>query len=383
MANDFVSAENQNADQERVPLNLVMCNKCNLVQIKEIVPPERMFRNYLWVSGTSATLQKYAADFSAKLAQNYLNGDQGNFLVEIASNDGTMLAACQQHGFDVLGVDPSSVAAEANENGIPTVNDFFGLDVAERIVAERGQANVMIARNVIGHVAEPVDLVRGIKALLDPAGRCIIESPYAGLLREEIQYDTVFHEHVCYFTIGSLSALLQRAGLRILDLSFSPMNGGSFVAEVAHENIQGRSGAQPVIDLETITKLNDPKGWDVFSHRAQAQRRDLRDLLLSLKQAGAKVVSYGAAAKFMTMLNFCDIGNDLLVCVGDANPRKQGMSCPGVRIPVVSPEELMAEDPDYILIGAWNFRDEIIHQFRKQHGFKKGFLLPLPVPRKL
>lgn len=310
-------------------------------------------------------------------------GGTGKFLVEVASNDGTMLAACQEHSFKVLGVDPSSVAAEANANGIPTVNDFFGLAAANRVVAEHGKADIMIARNVIGHVAQPVDLVRGIKALLADDGRCVIESPYAGLLREEIQYDTVFHEHVCYFTIGSLSELLAREGLRILDLWFSPLNGGSFVAEAAHAQVPGRSGAQPVIDLESITRLNEPRGWDVFSHRAQAQRRDLRDLLNSVKAEGAKVVAYGAAAKFMTMLNFCEIGTDLLSCVGDANPRKQGMKCPGVRIPVVSPEQLMAEDPDYILIGAWNFQDEIIRQFRQQHGYQKGFLLPLPVPRKL
>jgi ABC-type Fe3+-hydroxamate transport system substrate-binding protein len=161
------------------------------------------------------------------------------------------------------------------------------------------------------------------------------------------------------------------------------MNGGSFVAEVAHDHVEGPAGAQSVIDLETITKLNEPRGWDVFSHRAQAQRRDLRAILTEVKQAGAKVVAYGAAAKFMTMLNFCDIGTELLTCVGDANPRKQGMKCPGVRIPVVSPEALMAEDPDFILIGAWNFQDEIIRQLRQQHGYRKDFLLPLPVPRKI
>jgi SAM-dependent methyltransferase len=382
MANDFVSADHPAADAERFPLNLVMCNACHLVQIKEIVPPERMFRNYLWVSGTSATLQQYAADFAARLAKK-CPPQPGSFLVEIASNDGTLLSACRQHGFEVLGVDPSSVAKEANQNGIPTLNEFFGLEVATSIVRQRGQASAIVARNVIGHVAQPVDLVRGIKKLLGPHGRCIIESPYAGLLREEIQYDTVFHEHVCYFTIGSLSKLLEREGLRIVDLTFSPMNGGSFVAEVTHADVSGPSGAQPVLDLEKITQLNEPRGWDVFSHRAQAQRRELRSLLKEVKQQGAKVVAYGAAAKFMTMLNYCDIGTDLLVCVGDANPRKQGMLCPGVRIPVVSPQSLMDEDPDYILIGAWNFRDEIVRQFRDKHGFAKGFLLPLPVPRKL
>jgi hypothetical protein len=281
----------------------------------------------------------------------------------------------------VLGVDPGDITEEATRRGLPTIRAFFGADVADRIVAERGPAEVVVARNVIGHVAEPNDLVAGIRRLLAPEGRAFLETPYALRLRDALQYDTVFHEHVCYLTIGGLRTLLTRHGLDIAQLSFVSMNGGSFLAEVRHRDRADGDGARSVLDLEEVLEINRPRGWEGFAARVQQQRRELVGLLAGLREEGASVVAYGAAAKFMTMLNYCGITPELVSACGDANPRKAGLLCPGVRIPVVSPEALVERRPDYVLIGAWNFRDEIIRFFRERLGYRGQFIVPLPVPQ--
>jgi SAM-dependent methyltransferase len=380
LANAFTGPQHPDADRIQYPLTLVQCEGCGMVQIKEILPPAELFTTYPWVSGTSATLREYAKEFAGRIAGR-VNGGGDRFLLEIASNDGSMLAACREAGFDVLGVDPSNVTEEAVNRGIPTIRAFFGTEVAERIVADRGRADVVVARNVIGHVAEPNDLVAGIRRVLAPAGRAFIETPYALRLRQELQYDTVFHEHVCYLTIGTLTTLLGRHGLEIADLSFVSMNGGSFLAEVRHRDAVAGDGARSVLDLEEMLELNRPRGWEGFAAQVDDQRRGLVRLLTELRAAGAVVVAYGAAAKFMTMLNYCGITPDLVAACGDANPRKEGLLCPGVRIPVESPATLMARRPDYVLIGAWNFRDEIIRFFREQLGYRGRFIVPLPVAR--
>jgi len=380
LANAFVGPDAPDADAARYPLTLVQCAACAMVQIKEILPPEELFSSYLWVSGTSATLRAYTRDFAARLAGR-VDAAGGATVVEVASNDGSMLAALKEVGFDVIGVDPSDVAEGANARGLPTIRAFFGTEVAGRIVSERGRADVVVARNVIGHVAEPNDLVAGIAGVLASDGRALIETPYALRLRDDLQYDTVFHEHVCYLTIGSLANLLGRHGLAIVDLTFVHMNGGSFLAEVMHADRAERDGARSVLDLEDILEINRPRGWEGFTAQVHAQREGLRGLLDDLRAEGATVVAYGAAAKFMTMLNYCDITPELVASCGDANPRKQGLLCPGVRIPVESPERLMARDPDCVLIGAWNFRDEIVAYFRDTLGYEGEFIVPLPVAR--
>jgi hypothetical protein len=230
-------------------------------------------------------------------------------------------------------------------------------------------------------VSQLQDLVLGIKQLLGPNGICLIESPYAYFLRNEVQYDTIFHEHLSYLTVGSVSNLMDRFGLKIVGTTFVPMNGGSFLFEVQHKDSPTPRADQTSLDFENIIGLNTPSGWADFGDAVAQQRSSLRELLQSLARDGKRVVGYGAAAKSMTMLNFCNVTKDLLAAMGDANPRKQGLLCPGVRIPVVSPTALMDLQPDYILIGAWNFKDEIIRFFREERGYQHRFIIPLPVPR--
>ncbi|NLF33199.1 MAG: class I SAM-dependent methyltransferase [Planctomycetes bacterium] len=379
LANAFVKDRADTLDQRRHQLTLVMCAACGLVQIKEAIDREELFGSYLWVIDTSQTARTYARSFSRRLAERY-DPARRPFLVEIASNDGFFLEHYRQDGFDILGVDPSNLAAEADARGLPSIQDFFGVRIAERILADRGPADVIVARNVLGHVCQLQDLVAGMKRLLAPDGRMVVESPYAFMLRNEVQYDTVFHEHLSYLTIGSVAALMARHGMKITDVSYCRMNGGSFVLEIAHDSADLTSNVQAALDFEDLIDLNRPAGWLRFSRQVHAQRAALLDLLGRLNREGRRVVGYGAAAKAMTMLNFCSVTPDLLAAMGDANPRKQGLLCPGVRMPVVAPDALMAMNPEYVLIGAWNFQEEIIRTFRDQMGYRGRFIVPLPMP---
>ncbi len=378
LANAFVRSPEDEDDRFREHLTLVMCNQCVLIQIRDEVPRERLFSTFLWVTGTSQGAAAHAQWLSTRLRERHLREGRA-FLVEVASNDGFFLRRYRDAGFDVLGVDPADVTAEATAQGLPTIRDFFGLAVADRIVAERGPADVMVARNVLGHSSELRDLVRGMQRLLAPGGVLLLEMPYAYFLRDEVQYDTIFHEHLSYLTVGSVARLMASVGMKVTDVTFVPMNGGSLLCEVVHEDAPAARGDGSLIDFENFIGLNSPAGWQGFASRVRAQRDAFVAMLGDLKTQGRRVVAYGAAAKCMTMLNYCGITTALVTAIGDANPRKQGLLCPGVRIPVVSPDVLMEMKPDVIVIGAWNFKDEIVKTFRAR-GYGGEFLVPLPMP---
>ncbi len=379
LANAFVQDEAGTEDLFTEGLTFAMCDACRLIQIRETVPREKLFGSYLWVSGTSETTRLYAEWFAARLKERHCR-TSAPFLVEVASNDGFFLQYYRAAGFDILGVDPSNLAAEADQRGLPSIRDFFGMAIAEHVLAERGPAEVIVARNVLGHSSELQDLVAGVKRLLAPTGVFIVEVPYAYFLRQEVQYDTIFHEHLSYLTVSSIVNLMARFDLKMTDISFVHMNGGSLLCEIVHQDSPLPRGDQSFLDFEDIIQLNTPAGWRSFAESVEAQRAAFVKLLTELAASGKKVVGYGAAAKCMTMLNYCRITKELLPLMGDANPRKQGLLCPGARIPVVSPAALLAADPDYIMIGAWNFKDEIMRFFREKMSYKNHFIVPLPMP---
>jgi SAM-dependent methyltransferase len=380
LADAFVEPDHGDADQVEENLSLAMCEECGLIQIREEVPREKLFSSYLWVSGTSETAARHAAWLSRRLRERHHQPPR-TFLVEVASNDGFFLERYRDvGGFDVLGVDPSNLAREADERGLPSIRDFFGRAVAERIRTERGPADVIVARNVLGHASALQDLVCGIHTLLAPRGVFVLEVPYAFFLRAEVQYDTIFHEHYSYPTVGSVANLMGRFGLKIAEVSFVQMNGGSLLCEIVHEDSPRPRNDQASLDFEAIIELNVPRGWVRFADAVAAQRAAFVDLLSRLADEGRTVVGYGAAAKCMTMLNYCGISSRLVPVFADANPRKQGLLCPGVRIPVVPPAELMERQPEYVLIGAWNFKDEIKQFLREKMGYRGRFIVPLPMP---
>jgi len=383
LANSFVSDESGDADKSLEPLSLVMCTSCTMLQIRDEVPREKLFGEYLWMTSTSAGAKKHAEWLSTRLYERHGQTESPPFLVEIASNDGFLLQHFRDVGFEILGVDPSNFADEATARGLTSIRDFFGESIADQILETRQGADIIVARNVLGHSSELQDLTAGIKKLLKPDGVLILELPYAYMLRAETQYDTIFHEHLSYLTVGSLHNLFTQYGMKIIDIDFVDMNGGSLLCEVVHESDSRPRNDETMLSFERFIDLNSVSGWRRFSKDVSRQKQSLRQMLTELKSEGNKVVSYGAAAKFMTMLNYCEIDRSLVAACGDANERKQGLLCPGVRIPVVSPAELMEMKPDYVLIGAWNFKDEIVETLRRDYSYEGRFIAPLPIPEVL
>jgi SAM-dependent methyltransferase len=382
LANAFVKNEQGIEDKTRWPLSLVMCSNlsCRLLQIRDDVPREKLFSNYLWVTSTSAGAKDHAEWLSKWLWDKFGSTSRSPFLVEIASNDGFFLEHYKDVGFEITGVDPSNLADEADARGLKSIRDFFGESVANRIADSQGKADLIVARNVLGHSSQMRDLVAGMKKLLAEDGTLILEVPYAFMLRNETQYDTIFHEHPSYLTIGSIHNLFKKFELKITDIQYVNMNGGSVICEIKHSVNLVSSNDNISLAFEEFIGLNDPVGWERFSQDVQRQKSLLIEMLTNLKTEGKKVVAYGAAAKFMTMLNYCGIEKNLIQAVGDANPRKQKLLCPGNRIPVVSPRELIDMKPDYVLIGAWNFKKEIIEFLKSEFKYERSFIVPLPMP---
>jgi hypothetical protein len=295
----------------------------------------------------------------------------------VASNDGTFLRAFAGAGMRVLGVEPSNLAEEATAAGLPTQRTYFDGAAAARIVDEEGLASVIVARNVIGHTDDLLGLLEGFDRLLAPDGVLIVESPYAMLLAAQLQYDTIFHEHVSYFTLATLTAALRTIGLEIIDLDVVGLNGGSFLCTATRGGVSATHG---MLALEDELRLNEPGGWWDYQARVERQRGELVAMIDGISGGGGRLVGYGAAAKTMTMLNYCGIGPDRVSLFADANPRKQGLHCPGVRIPVASWDTVAASSPTHVLVGPWNLQAEIVASLRAR-GFDGDFVVPLPVPR--
>ena len=274
LANAFVKDEQGIEDKTLWPLSLVMCSNlsCRLLQIRDDVPREKLFSNYLWVTSTSAGAKDHAEWLSKRLWDKFGLTSRSPFLVEIASNDGLFLEHFNDVGFEITGVDPSNLADETDARGLTSIRDFFGESVANRIVDSQGQADLIVARNVLGHSSQMRDLTAGIKRLLAEDGTLILEVPYAFMLRNETQYDTIFHEHPSYLTIGSIHNLFKKFELKITDIQYVNMNGGSVICEIKHSVNLVSSNDNISLAFEEFIGLNDPVGWERFSQDVQRQK---------------------------------------------------------------------------------------------------------------
>jgi SAM-dependent methyltransferase len=365
---------------ERARTVLVICRCCRLLQLRELVDRERLFSDYVWTSSSSASASAYAASFASRLVTE-LPPTSHPAVLEIASNDGLMLRALQEHGYDVLGVEPSNLAEEANAAGLPTFHGFFDAASAAEIARSR-RADVIVARNVIGHTQDLDGFLKGLRLVLAPGGTIILESPYAIALRMQIQYDSIFHEHVSYFTITTLQEALSRHGMRIASLDMVAMNGGSFLCTATVGTAPPAEAIRAIMRIEEQLGLNTAEGWRPFSESVLHHRRLLRNLLGRLKSRGCSVWVYGAAAKTIVMLNYCQIDRSYVEAIADGSPRKQGLYVPGLGMPIRSPQDLIRRAPDYVVIGPANLQAEISQQLRAQ-GYAGRFISAMPMPRHL
>jgi len=383
LANSLLSEADLAIAEPRFPLVLAFCPSCSLLQITHEVPPEVLFRNYVYFSSVSESMVLHAKSLVDKLVR--MRGlHRGSFVVELASNDGYLLQHYLPHGVPVLGVEPAvNVARVAIEKkNIPTVPEFFTEDLAHRLVRTRARADVVHANNVLAHVADLNGFVRGIRDLLHPAGIGVIEVPYAHSLIEHGEFDTIYHEHLCYFSLTAIAALVRRHGLAVVDVEHLTVHGGSMRVFVAHQD--SATFREPSADVEQWLEREQTGGVATlgmctsFAKRVECIKSKLVEALRDIRRCNRRVAAYGAAAKGTTLLNVCGIGHETLDFVVDRSPHKQGRYMPGVRVPIVGVEQLVSRQPDVCLMLAWNIAEEILQQQRAYRERGGTFLIPLP-----
>jgi SAM-dependent methyltransferase len=381
LVNALPATEDLGRPDRRYPLVLVFCPACSLLQITCTVAPEELFREYLYFSSYSDTMLAHARSLVERIvAERKLK--QEHLAVEIASNDGYLLCNYQRLGVPVLGIEPArNVARVAEAKGIPTIVEFFGRTLAERLVAENRRADVIHAHNVLAHVADLNGVVAGIRTLLAPDGVAVIEAPYARNTIEGLEFDTIYHEHLCYFSASAVAALLARHQLVLADVERVAIHGGSLRLWIAHAGSEVRPSVAALLAEERGLGMTRIDYYRDFGTRVSALRDDLVSYLRRLKAEGKRIAAYGAAAKGAVLLNYARIDKELVDFVADRSPHKQGRYLPGVRIPIRGPEALLKDRPDYVLLLAWNFEDEIRAQqadYLRQGG---RFIVPVPAIR--
>jgi SAM-dependent methyltransferase len=379
LANSYLRPESLSEPEPRFPLDLVRCPRCSLVQITETVPPEVLFRDYLYFSSFSDTMLQHARELTARLTRE-LGLGPGSLAAEVASNDGYLLQNYLAAGVPVLGIEPAhNVAERARQRGVRTIDEFFGADLARQLASQGERADVIHANNVLAHVADLNGFVEGFRLLLGPNGVVVSESPYIGPFLERVEYDTIYHEHLCYYSLTTLDRLFRSHGLVIVEAERLAIHGGSLRIFARHEGqAQQGESVRALLAEEAAWGVLSSAPYERFARQVERVRREVHEMVRRLRSEGKRVAAYGAAAKGSTLLNTVNLGPDDLEFVCDRSPHKQGRLMPGVHIPIVSAEELARRQPDYCLLLAWNFADEILVQqaeYRRKGG---QFIVPLP-----
>ena len=380
LADALVRPDMLDLPEARFPLDVAFCPSCSLVQILEEVPPEKLFvENYLYFSSFSPALLEHARTHALGLIESRRLGPD-SLVVEIASNDGYMLRNFAERSIKVLGIDPAPDQADAAEaQGIPTLREFFGVEMAERLRAEGLRADVIIANNVMAHVPDLNGFVAGMRTLVADDGVITIENPYVRDLIAHCEFDTIYHEHFCYFSCTSVDALMRRNGLFLNDVEHLDIHGGSL-----RWYVEPREDVSDVVtkhlteeEADGLTRFGH---FETFGVRVADIKRELLALLGGIRAEGKTIAAYGAAAKGATLVNYVGLGSDLVDFVVDRNVHKQGLYMPGVRLPIEDPKELLRRMPDYVLLFAWNFRDEILAQQAEYLRRGGRFIVPIPKP---
>lgn len=379
LANNLLNESDLNKPEPKFPLKLALCNNCYLMQIVDLVPPVKLFTEYIYFSSFSDSMLEHARRAVERYISEFnLNGE--SFVIEIASNDGYLLKNFVFANIPCLGIEPAKNVAEvAIKKGIPTVIEFFNEQFARKLASEGRRADLILANNVFAHVPDINDFVEGLKAALKPNGTAILEFPYGVEMVEKNEFDTIYHEHVFYFTLTALIPLFASHGLQIYNVERIPIHGGSLRLFIGYprDHIVNDS-VKSLLEEEEQKGIKRFDFYLAFSERVKKLKAELSTLIYDLKSGGKKIAGYGASAKGSTLLNYVGLDKSVIDFIADRSVYKQGKFAPGTHIPIVSPEWLLKHQPDYTLLLTWNFADEILKQQSEYRNRGGKFIIPIP-----
>lgn len=380
VANGLLEADAEVAGEPRYPLDVAVCRRCRLMSLRHVVSPDLLFRHYLYVTSESRLMNRHMTELTAHCTGAYAVPPD-SLVVEVGSNVGHQLALFRAAGMRVLGVDPAvNLAAVAARNGIETVPEFFTSALAGAIRERHGPARVVLARHVLAHIDDVADVLAGIRMLLDRDGVVVVEVPYLRDLLDGTQFDTIYHEHLSYFSVTTLELLLRRNGLRMIEATRAAVHGGSLVVTAAPAG-SARPASPSVAALiaaERDAGLGGDESYRRFAERTRLLSGAVRTLVRELRTGGATIAAYGASAKGSTLLNVAGLTRAEIAFCSDTTELKQGRLLPGAHIPVWSPDRARRHPPDYYLLLAWNYADEILANERDYLARGGRFIVPIP-----
>jgi hypothetical protein len=365
------------------PLHAYVCDECFLVQLSHSITPDEIFREYVYFSSYSDTWLAHAEQYTSNMVDRF-GFDNNSLVVEIAGNDGYLLQYFKELGIPCLNIEPAlNVADMARSKGIETITEFFGVSLAEQLVSQGKNADLLLGNNVLAHVPDINDFVRGMKLLLKPNGVITMEFPHILKLMEQTLFDTIYHEHYSYLSLCTVKRIFESHGLGLFDVEEFPFQGGSYRIYAQ----QADSGSQKAtrrlndtIQIEIDSGLSSLEAYGDFSEKVKQTKRKLVSLLIQIKNQGKSIVGYGAPAKGNNLLNYCGIRTDFLDYTVDISPLKQGLFIPGNHIPIFHPDKIKETKPDYVLILPWNLKDEIMAQMSHIRDWGGKFIIPIPDP---
>jgi SAM-dependent methyltransferase len=382
-ANSLLEAKDLDKPEPKAPLDVYFCNNCKLVQLLDIVDRQLLFNKYYYFSSTSPVLVNHFESYAEELVDLF-PAQAKKLVIDIGSNDGILLKPLQQLGCTVLGIDPAkNIAKDLEDSSIDTIWDFFGTPLVPSIMKKYGKAGIISANNVLAHTDAIHDILDGVRELLDDDGVFVFEVQYILDLLEKNEFDNTYHEHICHYALAPILYLLKKHNMSAFKVKHVDTHGGSLrvYASLSSRKVPVDSSIKKLLKREHEFGLDTAETYVNFAKNAPINKRKLRTLLLSLKKKNKTIVGYGAPAKAATLLQYCNIGTDIIDYITDSAPSKQGLYLPGVHIPILSPQTLKTRTPDYIVILAWNYAPAIME---KESWFSDGggkFIIPVPSPR--